>query len=219
MRIGEVHEVQRRCAVANVLLKLQILARIGRRESWRADRGEVLRPLLVVEQLVALDAHHLHRDAENAVVVEIGRRERAGTGDAHPGVVDARRGKDALRERGLQIGKDLEASAQQPVRFRIARAQRDATGVVRRQEGAHVPGDLGTKRIFVVEQPLFRNAQIVRSPRSIDQSLRDGDDRSAKDRVEAVAIIAIEAPRKAEHTFDGVIDSMTKGHVCHTAAR
>ena len=94
--------------------------------------------MLVTKELRPVQAHHLDRHAEHAVVIQVGRRERTGTRKANPGGMPAGAREETVRELGRQTGGHLEPGAQQPVRLGVACAQRHAALVGLAQEHRHL---------------------------------------------------------------------------------
>src|SRR5690606_30178216 len=75
VRVERVQEIPRRHPSPHVLLQLQVLEDVRRRERRRA--GEIQRPGLVVEQRRPADAENLHPDAEHAMIPDFRHDERA----------------------------------------------------------------------------------------------------------------------------------------------
>ena len=159
---------------------------LGVRECWRADAAKVLRHLLIVQELRPFDTHQLDADAQDAIVFEVGRSERAGAREAHPSTIGLRLLEDAMPQLGREIGQHLEVGAHDTVRLGVPGSFDIAMLIRLLQEHCHLRSD-GRGNGFLVGQRLFfGDTEVLISPPEIDERLNEGLDRLLEDPVECI---------------------------------
>ena len=161
---------------------------------------------LVVEQLRPGHAHQLETDAEDAVVVEIGGRERPGTGEADPCPEGRLGGEHAMAKVIREARQDGELTSHHAVGLGVPGPLGMPVGVVVLREARHLlddrPGDL----LLVREHLLLGQPQRRGLALEVDQGLDDGQDRRPQHAVEPVAEVRVDAAFEEKELHQGVVD-------------
>ena len=206
VRVERVDEVQHRRTGGHLALELQVLDDVRGGERRRADPGEVLGQLLVVEQLRPGHAHQLETDAEDAVVVQVGGRERPGTGEADPCPKRGLGGEHTTPKVIREVRQHAELTPHHAVGLGVPRPLGMPVRVVVLREALHLlddrPGDL----LLVREHLLLGQPQRRGLALEVDQGLDDGLDRRPKQPVEPVAEVRVDPAFEEQEPHQGVVD-------------
>ena len=123
MRLAEVQEVEDRRVLVAPRLQPGVRARVRRDEGRSRDADQILRALLVLEQLRPRDAHELDAHAHEADVVDVAGDVRPRPREPDPGAVRASRlGEDPPPHVLGEIVAHRELGADDSVRLRVAAA-------------------------------------------------------------------------------------------------
>src|SRR3712207_946113 len=111
-------------------LQFEVFYDVGSSEGWGADARKVLCQSFVIHQLFPLHTHHFDGHAEDAVVLDVGRREGTRSGEPNPRRVNLRSPEKSSSQLRRETGKNLKAASHEAVGLGISSPQCDAVAVV-----------------------------------------------------------------------------------------
>ena len=144
---------------------------VGSDEGRRAHRGEVLRVLLIVPQLLARNAHDLQGDAAKSDIVDIRLDMRSGTRKAHPAAIGRGRREQPLAQPVRQAVMNDELATHKAVGLRIASPLKSAARKVAHEMAAHLVDHLLHRLVFARQGHLLGEANILTAAQRILKSL------------------------------------------------
>ena len=212
MRVARVEEVVDGCVAVAPVLQARVRPSVRSDERRRRDTEEVLRVLLVLEQLRPRDAHQLDAHAHEADVVDVRRDVRPRPGEPHPRGVGLRLGEDPAPHVLREVVADGELATDDAVRLRVAAALEPA----RLPERPQLRGELVDDRLEVLLlpglRPLFGEPETVVAPLEVDERRCRSRQRLAQRLVERRPEERIDAPlgvdRKEHHARQGIEESV-----------
>ena len=206
VRVAGVDRVAERRLGPHPTLELRVLADVRGDEAGRRDEQQVLRALLVVEQLGAGNVHELDPDRALAVVLQVRRRVRARTGEAHPRREAARSREEPVPQLVRQAGQHGQLPAQHPERLGVAEPLRAAGQPVLPGERDQLVDRVLDQLLLVGQLPLLGEREVLVGAPRVLQRLQGGEQRRAQPPVEprpvAVLGAALQPPRPEEQVAE-----------------
>ena len=207
----EVREVEGRRVPVAPALELGVCLRVRGDERGRRDADQILRRLLVVEELRAGDAHDLDAHAHEAHVVDVLRHVGAGTREPHPGGIRVGLREDAASHVLGKVIADDELGSHDAVRLGVASAL-DVTGV---PELRHLcperRDDVVEIRLLVRLCSLLRQPESVVLPLPVDESGHQRREPVSEEPVESGPKERIEAALDMDEEQEQSVDPVEEG--------
>ncbi len=214
VRVTRAQEIQEGRAVEDMPLQLEVLHDIGSGEGRRADAREVLGAPFVVEQLLAFDPEQLDADAEDAVVLDVGRRKGARPGEADPGPEGGGKAEDTVTQPLGQVGGHGELPTHDPVGLGVPGPLRAPRHVLACDEPGHLTCDVLGDPGLLRPDHLLGGTKVLVAAADVDEPLHQSLYRSAQQPVEQRADVGIGAPFELDAPQDRIVDPLRRGHRC-----